>query len=112
MQILLASCRAPLERWEPRPLWPGVDAGPGARDRRDVFERAVGAEAPGEPAQDGLHRRAARAILAYEIFPRRLAIPVVRRAPVEPGDAVGLRYRILPGVHLFFASRVVDRFDG
>lgn len=101
-----------LERWEDRPFSPGVDLGPGPRDRRDNYEETVAVEAPGEPEPSGPHRRLADAILRYDIFPPRLVTPVLKRAPVEVGDAVGICYHLGVGVRLFFAARVIDRFDG
>ncbi len=114
LQILLPwlGMRPALEDWERRPFWPDVDEGPRAGDRRDIHEREVGAEAPGVPEPGGPHERVAAAILGYDIFPPRLVRGVLRRAPVEVGDTVGIHYRFLPGVDLFFAARVTARFDG
>jgi uncharacterized protein (UPF0548 family) len=100
-----------LDGWEKRPLWPGVEDGPGPRDRRDAYEREIGVEPPGPPELAGVHRRAAAAILRYDIFPPRLVRPVLRRAPVQVGDTVGIAYRAAPGVELLFAARVVACFD-
>jgi uncharacterized protein (UPF0548 family) len=38
--------------------------------------------------------------------------PVIRRAPLEVGDTVGAHYVGFRVVRVFFASRVVDVFDG
>jgi uncharacterized protein (UPF0548 family) len=113
MQVLvtLLGMRPGLEEWEKRPPWPGLEAGPGAGDRRDAYEQEVGVEAPGAPEPDGCHRRAAQAVLAYRIFPPRPVRPLLRREPVEVGDTVGIGYHLLPGIDLFFAARVVARFD-
>jgi uncharacterized protein (UPF0548 family) len=35
----------------------------------------------------------------------------MRRQPVELGDTICLRYPFVPGVHLFFGARVIDRFE-
>jgi uncharacterized protein (UPF0548 family) len=114
MQILMRPFRkAPrLELWESRPFWPGAERGPRSRDRKDVYEREIATEAPGPPEPGGPHRRAADAIFAYRIFPARSVTPVLRRAPVGPGDTVGIRYHLAPGVDLFFAARVLQCFDG
>jgi hypothetical protein len=85
--------------------------GPTPRDRRANLERTVAVEGPGEPEPDGSYRRIAAAILRYDIFPPSLVTPVLRREPVAPGDTVGTHYHFLPGIDLFFASRVVDCFD-
>lgn len=114
MQILLASSavKPRLQDWESRPIAPCVALGPKPRDSRDAHERVVGIEAPGPPEPAGLHRRAARAILAFQVFPRRVGQGILRRSPVEVGDTAGLRYHFVPGLDLFFASRVVRVFDG
>jgi hypothetical protein len=110
MQLLRRSAAASLAAWQARPFWPGTDAGPGARDHRDVYEREVAREPPGEPLPDGAHRRLARAILSYRVFPPELVSGVLQRAPLEIGDTVGIRYHLGP-IDLFFAARVVARFD-
>ncbi len=97
--------------WETRPFWPGVENGPGPGDRQDAYEREVGVEALGPPKPNGLHRRAAAAILRFDIFPPRLVRPVQRREPVQAGDTVGICYHQAPGVDLFFAARVIACFD-
>jgi len=113
LQIIVSALGASpnLDEWEKRPFWPGIEDGPGPRDRRDAFEREIGAEAAGAPQADGVHRRAAAALLRFEVFPARLVRPVLRREPVQVGDTVGLCYHAAPGMDLFFAARVVARFD-
>jgi len=49
--------------------------------------------------------------MRYEIFPRRLVEPVVRR-PIQVGDTVGARYLLPCGFSFFFASRAVACFNG
>jgi uncharacterized protein (UPF0548 family) len=51
------------------------------------------------------------AILAFRVFPPRTVTPVLRRQPVDVGDTVGICYHSVPGLDLFFAARVVRRFD-
>ncbi len=111
MDLLLAGAAAPLEKWEARGFSPGAIEGPEAGDRRDDFSRRVAREEPGKPRPDGAFARAAQAILAFRVFPPRLVTGVLRTATVEVGGIVGLRYRVLPGVELFFASRAIERFD-
>ncbi len=101
---------AELARWEGRALWPGVEDGPRPGDARDCFRREVAREPPGQPVAGGPFERVAAAILRYEVFPPRLVEAVLRRAPLEPGDTVGIRYKGLRVVDLFFAARVADRF--
>jgi uncharacterized protein (UPF0548 family) len=103
---------ADLARWERRPIWPAVLAGPRPGDARDCFGREVAVEPPGPPVAGGAFERALTAILRYDVFPPELVQGVLRRTPVEPGDTVGIRYRGFPAVDLFFAARVIDRFEG
>lgn len=98
----------PLERAE---FHAGVEHGPGPRDNRDVYERVVALEASGEPEANGPFRRVADAILRYDIFPRWLVNGVLGHAPLETGDTVGICYHFVPGIDLFFAARVIERFD-
>ena len=102
---------ASLDGWASRGFPPAVERGPGASDRQDVYERVVATEPPGPPIENGPHRRAAAAILGYDIFPASIGRGVIVRNPVEVGDTVGLRYRLGLGVEMFFASRVIARFD-
>jgi uncharacterized protein (UPF0548 family) len=104
--------RRRLARWETRPFWPAAEHGPDARSRRDRFRREVGREQPGPPAAGGPFRLAAEAILRYRVFPPSLIRPVLLRSPVDVGDTVGILYRAAGPVRLFFAARVIDRFDG
>jgi len=109
--FLRSSDQAPLAAWVSRPFAPTTERGPGPNDARDSYERVIGREAPGAPEPDGLHRRAGTAILGYDIFPPSVGRGVIVRSPVEVGDTLGLRYRIGLGLEMFFASRVVARFD-
>jgi uncharacterized protein (UPF0548 family) len=110
--ILPALGQSPgLEAWEKRPLWPGIEDGPGRGDRQDAYEREVDVEAPGAPEPGGVHRRTADAILRYDIFPPGLVRPVLRHTPVQVGDTVGICYHQALGLDLFFAARVVACFD-
>ena len=102
---------ADLARWEQRPFSPSVEGGPRPHDNQDKHERVIGQEAPGLPEADGSARRLAGAILRFDVFPPTLLTSVKRRTPVEVGDTLGLRYPFLPGIDLFFAARVIDRFE-
>src|SRR5262245_35327753 len=104
MDILIVGAPR-LERWEPRAFHP-MHATP--RDRHDVYERELAPEPPGPPGERLL--RIAAAIRRYSIFPPSLVEGVLRR-PVEPGDTVGIHYRGLPLVRLFFAARVIAIVD-
>src|SRR5262245_21581186 len=106
MQILwtMFGQQPDLTAWEARPFAAGVEAGPRPRDRRDAFEAEVGVERPGEPEPAGPFRRAAEAVCAFRVFPPRLVTPVLRRAPVQVGDTVGLCYHFPGGINVFFAG--------
>lgn len=107
-----AGRRPRLERWESRPLWPGVEQPPSASARVDAYEREAPREGPGAPEPAGPHRRVATAILRYRIFPPALVSGVLRREPVQVGDTVGICYHAPLGIGLFFAAKVVACFDG
>lgn len=111
MLFLGSRSDAPLAAWAGRPFAPTTELGPVKGDRRDAYERVIGTEPSGAPEPKGLHRRAAAAILGYDIFPPSVGRAVITRNPVEVGDTVGLRYRFGLGLEMFFASRVIDRFD-
>jgi uncharacterized protein (UPF0548 family) len=97
--------------WEARDFATNVQQGPTGSDRRAAFERVIAVEEPGEPEADGPFRQAAAAVLRYDIFPPALVTGILRRAPVREGDTVGTCYHYLPGIDLFFASRVVACFE-
>jgi uncharacterized protein (UPF0548 family) len=113
MQIVLPwlGQKPNLESWERELPSRGVERGPGRRDNRDSYVRILAAEEPGEPEANGAFRRVAGAILRYEIFPPWLVTGVLRHVPVELGDTVGICYHCCPGLDLFFAARVIERFD-
>ncbi len=104
--------RPRLEGWERRPFSASVEAGPRPGDHRDCHERIVAHEEPGAPTATGPYRRLAAAILGFRVFPPRMVTGVLRRAPVEVGDTLGVCYHAAPGLALFFAARVIARFDG
>lgn len=110
MQFLIPRQRESLSHWEGRPVAAAVLRGPHSSSYHDHHCRIVAVEAPGAPAPEGPFWRVARCILDYDIFPPALG-EGVRRRPVELGDTVGLRYHLLPGLDLFFASRVHQRID-
>lgn len=112
MDLLLPGTRPKLENWERRPFAKDVERGPRPHDNRDLYERSVAKEAPGVPEALGPHRRLAAAILRYDIFPPALVSGVLRRAPVQNDDTVGILYQAAGLVKLFFAARVIDCFDG
>src|SRR5262245_19471922 len=108
MQILLRfpGVRPRLDAWIARPFWPGVEKGPQGMDRSAAYEQVVASEPPGSPLVNGPFRRAAQAVMRYDVFPPTLVTGVLKREPVQVGDTVGICYHFLPGVDLFFAARV------
>jgi len=100
-----------LEDWLDRPFSPTVEQGPRATDRRDCAERVVAVESAGEPELGGPHRRVARAVFAYKVFPPTLVSPVLLRSPLQVGDTVGILIHFLPGLDLFCGARVLECFD-
>src|SRR5258708_7435006 len=113
MQILWTALgqRPCLDRWENEAIWPGTENEPRPGDRQDRFEREVARESPGVPVLAGPHMTLSNAILRYDVFPHKRVTPVLRRAPIGVGDTVGICYHLLPGLALFFAARVTERFD-
>lgn len=99
-----------LAAWEARPVSAATAAGPQSYSFHDTHRRIVAVEPPGAPLPAGPFARVAEAIRNYDIFPARLGRGVLRR-PVQLGDVVGLRYYLLPGLHIFFASRVYQIID-
>jgi hypothetical protein len=102
---------ADLAHWEQRPFSVGVEKGPRPLDNRDNHVRVVGWEGTGLPEGAGIARRIADAILRFDVFPPSLLASVTRRTPVRVGDTVGLRFHFVPGLDLFFAARIIDRFQ-
>jgi hypothetical protein len=100
-----------LADWEKRLVLARVEQGPAAGDYHDAHERIVATEGAGPPEPDGVHRQLAQAILRFNVFPPRLVTPILRRAPLQVRDTVGIRYHLFPGLDLFFAARVVAVFD-
>jgi hypothetical protein len=114
MQVIwrLFGQRPDLTAWRRRSLSPGVERGPGTRDRRDHYERVVAHEAPGPPQPDGPFRRLLDAVMSYRMFPPGLVEGVLERRPLRAGDTYGTCFHFLPGIDLFFAGRIVEVFDG
>lgn len=77
----------------------------------DCHERRFPGEEPGPPVPGGPFLQAAAAVMRYEAFPPTELRTMVERTPVEVGDTLRGRYRLLPGVDVMFAARVVDVFD-
>lgn len=107
MQILLPWQAHDLARWQARPL-PELRAPDWAF--RDHMSVTLAQEPPGPPLPQGPFERVERSIFGYRIFGPGIGLPVLACEPLQLGDTVGLRYRFLPGLDLFFASRVIELF--
>jgi hypothetical protein len=103
--------RPSLKEWQARSIAQAVALSPQAGDNRDVHERVVAQEAPGPPEPSGAFRALTKAIRAYRIFPEGIVERVLASEPVEVGDTVGASYHAIPGMDLFFASRVTAVLD-
>ena len=98
------------EAWRARSF--GSETKPGQRGyAADRHTAELPAEPPGPPLAQGPFRAAAAAALAYRAFPASMLMGLRPAQPVERGEVVAARYRLLPFVHLVFAARVVDVFD-
>ena len=107
MQILLPWQAHDLSRWQARPLPDHRRPDWAFRDHMSV---RLAQEPPGPPLADGPFERVERSIFGYRIFVPVIGLPVLAREPLQLGDTVGLRYRFLPGLDIFFASRVIEVF--
>lgn len=77
----------------------------------DHLEVTLATESAGEPELDGPFARLEASVLNYRIFGSEIGQPVMAISPVRAGDTIGLSYRFLPFLRLFFASRVVEVFE-
>ena len=111
MQICLPGTRPNLNRWEQRSIDPASAGPPLPRAFFDRHLRIVAVEPPGPPVPGGPFERATRAVMSYDAFPPHIGEGILRNRPVEIGDTVGMLYNFLPGMKLFFASRVVEIID-
>lgn len=79
--------------------------------QRDVYERVIGKEKPGEPVPGGIFERARDLIMAFDIFDPATVRAVTARAPVKEGDTIGLEVPFLPGLSWLFGCRVATTFS-
>ncbi len=111
MNWLWLNTPADLSAWETRAFSATADLGPQPGDKRDNHERVVAVEGPGLPDSNGPARHLANAILRFDVFPPGWLSCLMRRTPVEIGDTIGLCHPLVPGLRLFFAARVTERFE-
>lgn len=110
MQFLLPGQKADLDAWRGRAVHSLA-----ARDQvpdpfHDRLEVSLATESAGEPEDNGPFMRVERSVLSYRIFGPEIGRPVLDGTPVQSGDTIGLEYRLLGLLRLFFASRVVEVF--
>lgn len=96
--------------WERRPFGPEVMPGT-AGVATDRHELELATEPPGPPLADGPFARAAAAARGYRSFSPAMLVGLRADGPVQPGETVRARYRLLPCLQLVFAARVIDVFD-
>ncbi|MCZ6597948.1 MAG: DUF1990 family protein [Planctomycetota bacterium] len=111
MNVLLFGRKPPLQQWEGRSYSGQAFRGAQIGGNRDEYAREVATEAPGDPEEGGPYRRLADAIFRFDVFSPKRIEGVTPRSPLEEGDVVGVAYRVLPGLRLFFASRITHTFD-
>lgn len=77
----------------------------------DCLEVTLAMEKQGEPEPGGAFERISSSVLHYQVFGPKIGRAVTPGGKVEKHDTIGLSYRFLPGLRLFFASRVVECFE-
>jgi uncharacterized protein (UPF0548 family) len=110
VQFLLPWQKPDLDRWRHRAIHPLASRQRVPSPYHDCMALTLAVESPGEPEPGGPFERLEKSVLAYRVFGRELALPVVETSPVEVGDTIGLVYRFHPFLRLFFASRVTETF--
>lgn len=110
MQFLLPFMSTRLAGWKGRQVHPLAprDKVPSPYHDRKVATIAV--EEIGEPEGGGPFEILETEVLAYRVFGLEIGPSVVESTPLQVGDTIGLRYKLLPFLHCFFASRVVEVF--
>lgn len=111
MQFLLPGMTPTLCRWEERPIHPFAPKELLRDANHDLTEVTLAVESPGPPEANGPYRRLSESVLAYRVFGPKIGQPVILTHRVDPGETIGLCYRFMPGLRLFFASRVVEVFE-
>lgn len=113
MKFLLPWMEADLAEWISRPIHPQASRHVLPDPNHDLTEATLALEPEGEPVEDGPFDRVTDSILGYRIFGPKIGEPVTLTQRVRAGDTIGLKYRFpyLPGIRLFFASRVVEVFE-
>lgn len=110
MQFLLPWHKPDLERWSGRAIHSCAPRDLIASPYHDHLEVTLAMESPGEPEADGPFSRLEQSVFAYRVFGHDIGDPVLGSTPIKSGDTIGLSYRFLPFLRLFFASRVAEVF--
>lgn len=110
MQFLLPWQTPDLRHWSYRSVNPLAPRERVPNPFHDRLEVTLAVEAPGQPEPGGPFERLEQSVLAYRVFGSDIGDPVLERSPVRAGDTIGLCYRFLGIVRLFFASRVAEVF--
>lgn len=110
MQILLPWQPPVLTPWVEREIHPEAPRHRVPSPYHDCLEVTLATESPGAPDDDGPFARVEQSVLAYRVFGPAIGEPLLEGTPVQPGDTIGLVYRFLPLLRLFFASRVTEVF--
>ncbi len=110
MQFVFPWSEPDLTPWLARPIHPQAARDMVPNPHHDLTEAILGTESAGPPEACGSFLRVSESVLGYRIFGPKIGTPYVQTESLQVGDTVGLNYRFLPGLSLFFASRVVDVF--
>lgn len=111
MEFIFPWSQPDLSKWEERKIHPEAPKEIIRNPNHDVTEATLALEPEGLPIQGGPFEKVSRSILGYQIFGPKIGKTVTHTQKVEVGDTIGLNYKFLPGLRLFFASRVVEVFE-
>lgn len=111
MQFLFPGMEPDLERWRRRAIHPQAPRERVPSPYHDLMEVTLAQEPEGPPSPIGPFQRVADSLLRYDVFGPVIGKGYRDRDKLEPGATVGLNYRFLPFLRLFFASRVVEVFQ-
>jgi uncharacterized protein (UPF0548 family) len=98
--------------WDPRPFGDEVRDTDGCF-AADSHEVELPQEPAGAPLEKGPFLAAAHPAMCYRTFPPKVLRSLRRNpdVPVTVGETIPAQYRLLPGIHMVFAARVVELFD-
>ena len=111
MQFLFPWSQPDLSPWLERDIHPEAPKELISEPNHDLTEATLAVESAGPPVQGGAYDKVSRSILGYQVFGPKIGKSVIHTQRVEVGDTIGLNYKFLPGLRLFFASRVVEVFE-